>query len=159
MRHGKSDWSTKTARDYDRPLAERGIEAAKLMGEHLKAVEQTPQLILNSGAKRAQDTADLAVSAGDWSCEQEASRHLYMASVSEVIEMIEQVSEDVDQLMIVGHEPVCSNLISELAMGAYVKFPTASVARLTIKVKKWSDIQDKAARLDWLLSPKILKNT
>lgn len=156
MRHGKSDWKAKFSRDYDRPLAERGIEAASAMGKHLGQLGQVPELILSSSAKRTVNTIEVALSEGQWSSTLESSRKLYLASVGEAVELIQQTDDSIKKLMLVAHEPMCSSLISELCMGAHVKFPTAAVARINLNIKSWGDVDSNDGRLDWLLTPKSL---
>lgn len=156
LRHGKSDWKSKFKTDHERPLAERGIEAAKGMGEHLKKIGQVPDAIISSTAKRALDTANLAVEFGGWQSSVTTTRELYLASVEEAIELIQDTGKENKRLMIVSHEPLCSSLVSELAMGAHVKFPTASVARIDFKVDSWTDIDTDKGQLAWLLTPKSL---
>lgn len=154
FRHGKSDWKAKFKTDYERPLAERGIEAAKNMGVHMKQVGQTPDFIMSSSAKRSFDTVNLAMEFGQWESSLTTTRSLYLGSVEETIELIQSYEGDGKRLMIVSHEPLCSALVSELAMGAHVKFPTASIARIDFKVKSWSDIDSDKGQLTWLLTPK-----
>ena len=67
FRHAKSDWDN-NVKDHDRPLAQRGIRAAKTMGNFLAAINKVPELALTSSAKRARDTLDLAARQGNWSC-------------------------------------------------------------------------------------------
>lgn len=156
LRHGKSDWKAKFKTDHERPLAERGIEAAKSMGAHLSKVGQQPDTILSSTAKRAFDTANLALEFGQWESSIVSTRNLYLSSVEETIELIQSSDDDIKKLMIVTHEPLCSALIAELAMGAHVKFPTASVARVDFRVDTWADVDTDKGQLAWLLTPKTL---
>ncbi len=157
MRHGKSDWKAKFNRDYERPLAERGIAAAALMGKHLAAIGQVPELVMSSSAKRTLNTIEIATSEAGWVCSLESRRQLYLASVVETIELLQAVSNEVNKLMIVAHEPMCSGLIAELAMGAHVKFPTAAVAKLYLNIDSWKKLDSDVGRLDWLLTPKSLQ--
>lgn len=157
LRHGKSDWNSKFTMDHQRPLSDRGVEGAKLMGKHLSKIKQPPELILSSTATRAFDTAKLANEEGEWGSTLLTSRHLYLTSVDEMIEQIKLIDDTVERLMIVSHEPSCSELISEVCMGAYVKFPTAALARIDFRVDKWSAVKANKGQLAWLLTPKSLK--
>ncbi|AOE49744.1 SixA phosphatase family protein [Kangiella sediminilitoris] len=154
FRHGKSDWKTKYTTDYERPLADRGIEAAKNIGAHLSKIGQIPDYIVSSSAKRCSDTVNLAVVSGGWDSSIKTTRSLYLAGVEETIEVIQTLQVDAKRLMLVTHEPLCSSLVSELCMGANVKFPTASIARLDFKIKDWSEIDSDKGQLAWLLTPK-----
>ncbi|MRX26695.1 histidine phosphatase family protein [Kangiella sp. HZ709] len=157
MRHGKSDWNAQFKRDHERPLAARGVEAAALMGKHLQSIRQVPELVISSNAKRTADTIDIAISHGTWEAQLKKKRELYLASAGEISEIIQQVSNTVKTLMLVGHEPMCSSLIAELCMGAHVKFPTAAVARINLNIDSWSELASDTGRLDWLLTPKALQ--
>ena len=53
MRHAKSDWGVGLASDRERPLAPRGVKAAKRMGKFLTKANAAPDLILSSPAVRA----------------------------------------------------------------------------------------------------------
>lgn len=156
FRHGKSDWEARFASDHQRPLAARGREAAQSMGKHLARIKQLPELVLCSSSVRTKETLALAMEKGGWKSEVQYNRELYFASVEEVIELIHKQDDAICKLMIVAHEPMCSSLIAELAMGANVKFPTASVARLSFRAEHWRDVKANSGRLDWLLTPKVL---
>lgn len=156
FRHGKSDWEARFSSDHERPLAERGEIAAEKMGKHLAMIRQTPQRVLCSTSLRTKQTLSLAKEKGGWKSEVQYCRELYLASAEEAIELIQKQDDAVDKLMVVAHEPMCSSLIAELAMGANVKFPTASVARLSFRANHWQEIKTNRGRLDWLLTPKVL---
>ena len=154
FRHGKSDWKAKFKNDHERPLAERGIEAAKNMGVHLHKVGQSPETVISSSAKRAMDTALLAMEFGQWQSTMTSTRDLYLSSVEEAIELIQTSESDDKRIMLVSHDPLCSSLVSELTMGGHVKFPTASVARIDFKVNSWAEVDSDKGQLAWLLTPK-----
>src|SRR5919106_1216821 len=69
MRHAKSDWNADYGRDHERPLNERGIGSARLMGKVLSDKGQAPDLVITSTALRAQKTAALAKEAGKWAAD------------------------------------------------------------------------------------------
>lgn len=156
FRHGKSDWEARFASDHERPLATRGQYAAENMGKHLARIKQLPELVLCSSSVRTKETLALAMESGGWKAQVKYCRELYLASVEEALELIQKQDDAIQKLMIVAHEPMCSSLIAELAMGANVKFPTASVARLSFKADSWRDAKADRGRLDWLLTPKVL---
>ena len=55
LRHAKSSWDDPDLDDFDRPLAERGLKAAKLMGRELAARDWLPDQVLVSSALRTRD--------------------------------------------------------------------------------------------------------
>ena len=59
MRHAKSSWDDAKMSDFERPLNERGLRTAPLMGEIINQKRLQPELILSSPAERAKQTAQM----------------------------------------------------------------------------------------------------
>ena len=64
FRHGKSEWNTYYDSDHNRPLAPRGIKAAKKMGLFLANKKQIPDIVISSTAMRARTTFELDIKEG-----------------------------------------------------------------------------------------------
>lgn len=158
MRHGKSDWGAGSGGDHGRPLAPRGVKAAKRMGRYLKAVECVPELVLTSSAVRARTTAELALEAGGWSCPLQVCEGLYAASPAAVVDHLVELAGDEQRVMVVGHEPTSSELISLLVGGTSVHFPTAAVACLELVGGGWSTLDHGCGELQWLVTPRMVKS-
>ena len=86
FRHAKSDWNAEYASDPERPLAQRGIRAARFMGQFLAATGQVPALALTSHAVRAKDTLDLARRQGDWRCRVEVDPDIYGSDADRLLD-------------------------------------------------------------------------
>lgn len=157
LRHGKSDWHTDFGTDHDRPLAKRGIAAAELMGQFLTGIDQAPAGVLSSTAVRARRTAELAIAAGQWTCSAVFTEDLYGAAVPDVLDLLRSRDDDLDSLLVVGHQPTWSELIRDLCGGINVHFPTAALARIDLDIDRWRDLQPAAGALRWLVTPKILQ--
>jgi phosphohistidine phosphatase len=155
MRHGKSDWKASSVDDHERPLARRGVEAARWMGALIAELDMVPDLVLASTAVRALDTARLAALGGSWSSPVEPRRELYGQDVSGVLEII-ACAQDIKRLMVVGHEPTFSGLVSELVGGARIRLPTAAVACVEIDAGGWAEIAAGRSQLLWLAVPKLV---
>lgn len=155
FRHGKSDWAAPFERDHDRPVAPRGIKAAQQMGRLLAAAGQVPDRVVTSSALRAKTTASLAAAAGGWGCPIDVTDALYEATPAVVMQLIQQQSDSVASLMLVGHEPTWSQLTGLLAGGPVV-FPTAAMVRIDFELASWADLSAGQGQLIWLLPPKLL---
>lgn len=158
MRHGKSDWDASYGADHDRPLADRGIRSAELMGRLLSAIAQVPELVVSSTAKRAHDTAILASRAGTWRCQLATDHGLYGGSPASVLEAVKRHGGSAQRVMIVGHEPTWSTLITEL-VGARVEMKTASVAGVGLMIDEWDSIVEARGWLAFLLHPRMFFGT
>lgn len=166
MRHGKSDWDASYGRDHDRPLAKRGVKAAKAMGTALARADLAPHFVLSSTAVRARTTAELAMAAvadelGSWSVPTRHEGDLYGGGLSSILEHVQRVPDDADgrpveRLLITGHEPTWSSLVSQLIGGGDVRMVTAAVACVQCHVDRWQDVRPGRCELVFFLPPKVL---
>jgi phosphohistidine phosphatase len=154
MRHGKSDWDESYGADHDRPLAERGVRSARLMGRLLTQAAQSPDLVITSTAIRANRTALLAAEAGGWACDIVADRSIYGGSTRDVRESVRRNAGTNECLLVVGHEPTWSNLVFELT-GARVEMKTASVAGIGLTIEAWETLHEATGRLEYLIHPRM----
>lgn len=158
LRHGKSDWQAGYGADAERPLADRGIAAAELVGRFLRHAGQVPAKVISSTAVRARGTAELAMQAGQWECAASFTDTLYGASVTSVLDLLKTEDDAVPSLLLVGHQPTWSELITDLTGGTSVRLPTAALARIDFEVDRWRDIQTGGGTLRWLVTPKLLQS-
>ena len=157
VRHAKSDWSTETSGDHDRPLSDRGRAASRLVGTFLTRIRRTPDLVLSSSAARALVTAELAHEAGQWSCPITATRDLYEVSAGVALRTIQRLNHGPETLLIVGHEPCCSELVNVLIGGGEHEMPTAAIALVEMPQNRWAQTAAGSGTLRWLVTPKIIE--
>lgn len=158
FRHGKSDWETGIKADHDRPLAKRGIKAAKAMGRMLAEAGQTPELAIASTAVRATATLDLAVQSGSWPARCQTDASLYATTPPAVLQIVNALPPETTSVMLVGHETCWSELVALLAGGGRIRFPTAAMARLDFDLETWSSIRPGTGELVWLIPPRFIGN-
>ncbi|MCG6947376.1 MAG: histidine phosphatase family protein [Acidobacteria bacterium] len=156
MRHAKSDWGATFSSDRERPLSRRGINAARRVGRFLSDAGTTPDLVLSSTAVRALTTAELAADAGDWDCEILTSENLYASDPETVLGEVHGVDNGVERLLIAGHEPTWSTLVTWLIGGGRVRMPTAAVACLDLPHGEWTDLAPATCVLRWFVIPRAL---
>ena len=123
------------------------------MGRFLSGAAEPPDLVLSSSALRARTTAELVVEAAGWSCPQRATDTLYLGSLGSVLGEITAQDAELARLLVVGHQPTCSELASRLIGGGQLAFPPAALARIDFEGARWSDVESDGAGLVWLLTP------
>jgi len=163
FRHAKSSWDQEGVRDFDRPLAPRGREAAPAMGRFIASEKLEPDLVLCSTAARARETLALALPCFGKQPKVEYSDRLYMASPQQLLRMARSLRDSVGHAMLVGHNPGMHALAVALAgegkpneMAALqTKFPTAGLAVIDFD-GPWEDICSGAGRLRLFMVPKSL---
>jgi phosphohistidine phosphatase len=128
------------------------------MGKYLASIDLIPDQVLTSSATRARQTVELAAEAGEWECSIRVAEQFYGASVDSVIDEIRSELDASHTLLIAGHEPTWSSVVSTLAGRSISHFPTAAVACIEFDVDHWADIEFESGRLAWHVTPKQLEH-
>lgn len=155
LRHAKSSWPNEGQRDFERPLNERGLKAAPLVGDYLRNESVGVDLVLASPAERARHTATLAVETAQLAARVRYDERIYEASVERLLEVVAQIGDEANAVLLVGHNPGMTGLL-ELLTGVAEHMPTAALAKVTLDVEKWSKIGADCGQLEWLVRPKEL---
>lgn len=142
MRHGKSSWKHAELPDHERPLNKRGKKDAPMMGKLLKAKELVPQKVLCSTALRARETVDLMREEGGIDFDIQYLGEFYLAESQTYLDAIYQLPDELERVMIVGHNPGLEGLVQMLG-DKIESLPTAAIAYLVFPVKSWQDLRDK----------------
>jgi phosphohistidine phosphatase len=103
FRHAKADWPQVT--DHERPLAERGRQDAAVAGRKLTDTGIPIDLALCSTATRTRETWKLAVQEFPQRPKTVYEERIYEASPGELIALLNETSDDVRNLLLVGHNP------------------------------------------------------
>ncbi len=157
FRHGKSDWDADYGADHDRPLADRGQKGSRKMGRFLTTARTVPDRALTSSATRARETLATAAEAGGWTGPARVTEALYESAPEDVLREIQAEPDDAQTLIVVGHEPTWSGLVSKLIGGGAVQMKTAAVAAVEVEVERWADVQFGRGSLAFLLPPRALR--
>jgi phosphohistidine phosphatase len=152
MRHAKSDWDADYDNDHERPLNNRGVQSARVMGRLLSARDLVPELVITSTAVRARSTATLASEAGDWSSEIVLEPTLYGTGADAAMQVASK-SPNVERLMLVGHQPTWSILVAVLS-GERVEMKTGTVAVLEFAIDEWRLVPSEQGRIAAVYQPR-----
>ena len=141
VRHGKSHWDQLDLSDIERPLRKRGIKNSEDMSAHMLDLGWIPDLILSSPAVRAYDTAKifadtLEVRGSSFKVDEK----LYLPDFPSLLKFILYLSDEVESVMIVGHEPSLSNLVNHFLPNNLEKLVTGSLTALTFKTNEWREV-------------------
>ena len=165
FRHAKSDWGDPRARDFDRPLNERGRAGAAIMGRHIRDHGVQWNRVLSSPAIRCAETIELACHASGRPVKVMWDRRIYLASSVTLADVLREQDGDPAAIMMVGHNPGLEDLIFDLVPddgtnplrdAVEEKFPTACYAVLELDIERWADLKDRCARLVHLTRPRDL---
>jgi phosphohistidine phosphatase len=121
-----------------------------------------PQLVVSSNAARAQETLQ-AVLPGLGEPEVWIEVGLYAASAETLLERVRALPDEVEEAMLVGHNPGVVDLLLLLAEPgklrecAEAKVPTGALATLEADIARWAELEPGAARLVAFVVPRALK--
>jgi len=154
MRHAKSDWEAGLA-DFERPLNKRGNKAAAFMGKFCLENQLIPDLIYASPANRAKTTTKLFANACNYDSKIEFCEAFYFGYLSELHQKLQSTSDDINRLLMLGHNPTWSDLVHYFS-GIYTGMPTAAIAVLELNVNSWADVKQNTCKLVKFLKPRDL---
>lgn len=144
LRHGKSDWSGDVA-DIARPLAKRGRRQAQDAGRWLAANIDSIDLAVVSPASRARSTWDLVAAELDVPPRTRIDERVYAASGHELLTVVRELSDDIETVVLVGHNPGIQDLAS-LLTGEWTPMTTSALAVITVS-GSWSTAAHHSAAL------------
>lgn len=153
LRHAKSSWDNAALSDFERPLNERGLKAAPLMGEVMKKNRFQPEIVLSSPARRAEQTATLIKQSAEIGSAIRFDERIYEASPARLLEVISEQSEKLESILIVGHNPGLEGLL-KFFIGELQPMPTAALAVVDLETDKWSEVSSSKGNLRTLIRPK-----
>jgi phosphohistidine phosphatase len=147
LRHGEADWPDWRKPDDERPLTERGKKEMGKVAGFLTRLDLRVDQILTSPLPRAEQTARIAAKHfGLKLREVELLQPGFRPG--ELKQLVKKYP--VENLMLVGHEPDFTEVISALT-GASLKLSKAGCALVEM------DITTMRGRLLWLFPPKVAK--
>lgn len=161
MRHAKSSWENPDLKDFDRPLAKRGLKDAPEMGKYLRKIKYKPALVISSPAQRAKETTQLSMEAAKLDKEQIVwNEDLYFGSVRDYVASIQSASDEYERIMLVGHNPLMENttgILTGAERKTAVRMPTAAIVCLESFAETWETIAPGTCQIKWMMIPKVLK--
>jgi len=154
VRHGKALQDYQYINDYDRPLVEKGIVNNVTMAKQLFAKYPAPDLIISSHAARALHTAHIFAQTMGYSHDQvQVNTRLYLDGEREAICILENLSDEIENVMIVGHNPDVSYIANTYAGRCIDPIPTSGVVTIRFKTNRWNEIGKANADLLGFLKP------
>ena len=165
VRHAKSEWDDGDQRDIDRSLNERGRRAARTVGAWLKRQDWRFDAAVASPAVRVVETLGELRAASALALDARVDRRIYLASAATLMEVVAETDDAASSLLLAGHNPGLEDLVLALCGGGEgladvaEKFPTVSVARLSLPIDRWSEVAEGQGTLERFVRPRDLDPT
>ncbi len=165
MRHAKSSWKDDALKDFDRPLAKRGVQDLPVVADWFKAKAIMPGAILASPALRAKSTIEGLCDA--WGVSRDRIQFLeklYLADRSTLVSIIHEHGNAHGSLLIVAHNPGLEHLLNFLVADPIPLtkqgklMTTANVAHVTVE-NEWRQLDRGKGKLIEVARPKVLRES
>ena len=139
VRHAESAPQDVQYLDKNRPLTKNGRNDALLISQRIRDTGIKPSKILSSSAARAWETALIIAKTINYS-ENLLTKddRLYLADIYNLVCIIEEQNQDVNNLMIIGHNPGLIELINLLSIKKIANLSTCDAVSLNINIDDWS---------------------
>lgn len=155
LRHGKSSWEFNVP-DEERILQQRAYRDADVIAKAFQEKTDYRFSIWSSKAVRATTTAELVREhLKDRVDDFQIKEEFYTFDGDKLLSLIYNLPDEVDQMMLVGHNPAFTQLINFFCEKVRLdNLPTTGLAEMHFEATKWSQV-DKA-KLNLILFPKNL---
>jgi phosphohistidine phosphatase len=165
LRHAKSSWDDTSLDDFDRPLAARGIKAAKLVGTELRKRRLAFDLVLASPARRVSETIVEVENGYGKPLNARIDPRIYGVSEEELLSIIRETGGEHRRILVIGHNPTLQQLAADLAEEGSSEareiadhYPTAALTIIDLPAEKWREVEPGSGRIALFLRPRDLQD-
>ena len=160
FRHAKSSWETAGLADDQRSLLPKGVIKTKLVADYLIKEGVKIDLMISSQAVRAYETAKILAVLMAYPVKQILKdRKIYDGPYDRLLDLIYGTSNDVASLMIIGHNPLITQLANLFLHPGIDDMPTSAVVCITFQTMKWEEVPASRSDLQFYITPKRLQTT
>lgn len=157
LRHAKSSWDQQSLSDVERPLNKRGIMATKIMAGALADAGCEFNNVFTSPAVRAYTTIEnIASHLPRQNIQWQIDDELYTFNAGALFDWCHALSDDLDDVMVVGHNPAITELTNRLTGSNIIDAPTCSYIQMEFD-GHWKDLGKNTAKRIKFLTPKMVK--
>jgi len=157
VRHGKASHDDALLEDIKRPLTAEGRKRTKRIARYLADKNIGIEKLITSPAVRAFETAkilacELEISPADFIIE----NTIYEAMPDQIFNVLFALPDDVNRVMIVGHNPALSLFASHFMHSPFDSLPTSGVVSLHFNTGSWTETGICKAEVAFMIFPSML---
>lgn len=155
VRHGKSSWNEDLP-DDERPLKKRAYKDADLVINAFSGFKDERLFIWSSYAVRALTTANIFKDKLNIPDSRFEVKHdLYTFNGSQLLKVIESCNDEIDTLMVFGHNPAMTSVVNRLGDQDFDNIPTTGLTMIELETNSWKGLKNGKTLL--YLFPKNLR--
>ena len=156
LRHGLAAEASAAGTDSERPLTAEGVRKLIKIAAGMAQLRLSLDLVLSSPYLRARQTAELVAETFKARKRTEFTEVLEPgADHSDLIKLLKGRGGELENVLLVGHEPYLSELISLLVAGDFrlsIQLKKGGLCKLSLETLR----DGRCGVLEWLLTPKQL---
>ncbi|KPE49706.1 SixA phosphatase family protein [Chryseobacterium indologenes] len=149
VRHAKSDWPEETE-DFDRPLADKGLQDAMNMSRFMKNKNISIDYFVSSPAVRALNTCRIFNQT--YQLNMSTADKLYNPSERNFESVIYDLDDHLNSVALFSHNNGISNFANSISEDIF-HFPTCGVAGFEIDCNSWSEFDGAKKKLLFFYEP------
>ena len=146
LRHAKANAGLN---DLERDLSAKGRRQAEFIGQWMRESGIMPDRIVSSPAKRTTVTARLCAEQAGYQGKIRFADDLYDAHSNTYIDLIAGLNNKHDSVMVVGHNPEISAVVTVLT-GEPLTMPPGTLVCIEMTTDQWVAAKDGNASLKWV---------
>lgn len=142
--------------DFNRDLVDRGIQDAEKISSRLKQDGIIADLVIASPAERAMHTASIYCRNLFYPLaliRQESILYSGLTTL-DFVELLHQISDDVQTVLVFGHNPTVHQLAYNLVTNFCAEMPTCSTVAVDFELEKWSEVSAREGKVAFHYVPK-----
>lgn len=137
LRHGEADFNAGGGTDFRRELTKNGKNQLLRLKELFEKTGLKVDKILSSSSRRTTQTTEIISSSMDSSIV-EFSDEIYEAEASVILNLLSKSDNKHDCILLVGHNPGVSALVSHVADQGYLTIQPGMMVILELTVDDWN---------------------
>jgi phosphohistidine phosphatase len=159
VRHAKSSWDFPQLEDHERPIITKGIKRTEQIIRFLRERNIKVENLYASHAVRSAETAHMLAPALGVEINQIVIEpEIYHGGTSALTNLIYGLPDDVNSVMIVGHNPAVTDFANEYTDQYLDWLPTSAMVALRFDTDAWEKIDEAKVTTDFIITPSMLKN-
>ncbi|GGI57288.1 SixA phosphatase family protein [Winogradskyella haliclonae] len=141
VRHAKSSWKYNVS-DINRPLKKRGIDDAGIISQEFKKLDLTIDFIYSSPANRALSTCKIFQKCLNHPDSMfNITEDLYDFSGERVLEFIKSINNELNSVMLFGHNYAFTSLVNILGDRIIDNLPTSGLVIIDFDITSWEYVK------------------
>ena len=148
LRHARASEKQSGQQDIDRELNSIGLQNSTRMGIYMSKNSIRFDIIISSPAIRAKTTASLIAEQIKYAPHKiHENPEIYEASVRTLLRVVNQLKDEWDTVLIVGHNPSITYLSEYLSKSEIGNMTTCGLVNIQFEVDSWAEISEGTGEL------------